>query len=52
MSKLDALLKQQEELNDKIGAAMKAERDEALKTVRELCKRHGFTANMLNGHLG
>jgi len=51
MSKLDALLKQQEELKDKISAAMKVERDEALKTVRKLCKQHGFTENMLKGYL-
>ncbi len=51
MSNLDALLKQQEELEQKIRAAKKAERDEALKSVRDLCKRHGFTANMLKGYL-
>ena len=51
MSNLDALLKQQEELEEKISAAMKVERDEALKTVRKLCKQHGFTANMLKGYL-
>jgi hypothetical protein len=45
------LLKQQEELEEKIKAAMKTERDEALKEVRQLCKRHGFTANMLKGYL-
>jgi hypothetical protein len=51
MANLDTLLKQQEELDRKIQAAMKSERDEALKTVRELCKRHGFTENMLKGYL-
>jgi hypothetical protein len=51
MANLDTLLKQQEELDKKIQAAMKSERDEDLKTVRELCKRHGFTENMLKGYL-
>jgi hypothetical protein len=51
MNTLDALLKQQEELEEKIRAAKKSERDEALKTVRELCKRHNFTANMLKSVL-
>jgi hypothetical protein len=51
MANLDDLLKQQEVLEKKIQAAQKGERDEALKTVRELCKRHGITENMLKGYL-
>ncbi len=51
IKKYNELLKQQEELEEKIRAAKKAERDEALKTVRELCKRHNFTANMLKAVL-
>jgi hypothetical protein len=51
LANLETLLKQQEELEEKIRDAQKAERDEALKTVRQLCKRHGFTENMLKGYL-
>jgi DNA-binding protein H-NS len=52
MMELEKLLKQQEELDKKIKSAMKKERDEALKTVKELCQRHGFTENMLKNYLG
>lgn len=51
MSKLEDLLKQQEELAEQIETARKEEKTEALKTVRQLCKAHGFTANMLKGYL-
>ena len=51
MAELEKLLKQQEELEKKIDAAMKAEKVEALKKVKELIKLHGFTANMLKDSL-
>jgi len=51
MAELEKLLKQQEELEKKIQAAMKAEKVETLKTVKELIKLYGFTENMLKDSL-
>ncbi|MCV2876106.1 H-NS histone family protein [Rhodobacteraceae bacterium XHP0102] len=51
MSALEQLLKQQEELAKQIEDAKKAQKSEDLKTVKRLCKAHGFTANMLKGSL-
>lgn len=51
MSKLEELLAKQEALAAEIEAAKKQQKDEDLKTVRKLCKAHGFTANMLKGYL-
>ena len=51
MSKLEELLQQQEDLKKQIKQVSKAERVEALKSVRSLCKQHGFTASMLKGAL-
>ena len=51
MSKLEELLAQQEALAAEIEAAKKSQKTEDLKTVRQLCKAHGFTANMLKGYL-
>jgi hypothetical protein len=51
MSKLAELLAKQEEISEQIKEAKKAERDEALATVKALCKQHGFTAGMLKGAL-
>ena len=47
MSKLEELLEQQAQLTTAIEAAKKQQKTEDLKTVRQLCKAHGFTANML-----
>ena len=51
MSKLEQLLAQQEALNVEIETAKKQQKDDDLKTVRQLCKAHGFTADMLKGYL-
>ncbi|MFY9209760.1 MAG: H-NS family nucleoid-associated regulatory protein [Aestuariivita sp.] len=51
MSKLEELLAKQEALAAEIEAAKKSQKTEDLKTVRQLCKAHGFTANMLKGYL-
>ena len=51
MSKLEQLLAQQEALNVEIETAKKQQKDDDLKTVRQLCKAHGFTAGMLKGYL-
>ena len=51
MSKLEELLAQQEALKVEIEEAKKQQKVDDLKTVRQLCKAHGFTANMLKGYL-
>ena len=51
MSKLEELLEQQEKLTAEIEAAKKQQKTEDLKTVRQLCRAHGFTARMLKGYL-
>ncbi len=51
MSTLDELLDQQKDLQKQIKEVSRAERAAALKTVRSLCKQHGFTASMLKGVL-
>ena len=51
MGKLAKLLKQQAELERQIKEVAKTERAEALKSAKELCKRHKFTASMLRGSL-
>lgn len=51
MSKLEELLAQQEKLAAEIEAAKKQQKTEDLKTVRQLCRAHGFTARMLKGYL-
>ncbi len=51
MSKLEELLAKQEALSAEIEEAKKQQKTEDLKTVRQLCKAHGFTANMLKGFL-
>lgn len=51
MSKLDDLIQQQAELDVEIKRVAKAEKAEALKEVRRLCKLHGFTYNQLKGSL-
>jgi hypothetical protein len=51
MSKLEELLAKQEALAAEIEEAKKQQKTDDLKTVRQLCKAHGFTANMLKGYL-
>jgi len=51
MSKLEELLAKQEALTAEIEEAKKQQKAEDLKTVRQLCKAHGFTARMLKGFL-
>lgn len=51
MSKLDDLSQQQAELDAEIKRVAKAEKAEALKEVRRLCKLHGFTYNQVKGSL-
>jgi DNA-binding protein H-NS len=51
MSKLEELLAQQEQLAVQIEEAKKQQKADDLKKVRELCRAHGFTANMLKGYL-
>jgi hypothetical protein len=52
MSKLEELLAKQEALTAEIEEAKKQQKVDDLKTVRQLCKAHGFTAKMLKGYLG
>ena len=51
MSQLDELIAQQESLAAQIEEAKKAQKAEDLKTVRKLCKLHGFTHNQLKAFL-
>lgn len=51
MNSLSDLMKQKQELEEKIKLAKKNERSEALKTVKRLCKEFNFTAGMLRGSL-
>ena len=51
MRKLEELLAKQEALAAEIEDAKKQQKTEDLKTVRQLCKAHGFTAKMLKGAL-
>jgi hypothetical protein len=51
MSKLEELLAKQQALTAEIEDARKQQKTDDLKTVRQLCKAHGFTANMLKGYL-
>lgn len=51
MSKLEELMQQQAALEEEIKQVAKAEKAEALKEVRRLCKLHGFTHNQLKAYL-
>lgn len=51
MATVKELLEQKEKLEKQIEDAMKAERDEAVKQVRELCKTFNITATELRGVL-
>lgn len=48
---LKDLLAQQEKLNAQIEVQLKASREAALNTARELCKTYEFTATDLKGYL-
>ncbi|MBO6898128.1 MAG: H-NS histone family protein [Shimia sp.] len=51
MSRLEELMQQQAALEEEIKQVAKAEKAEALKEVRRLCKLHGFTHNQLKAYL-
>ncbi len=51
MSRLEELLQQQKEIESQIKEFAKEERAEALKTVRNLCKKYGFTMSMLQNYV-
>ena len=51
MTTVKELLEQKEQLEKKIDEAMKAEREDAVKQVRELCKTFNITATELRGVL-
>jgi hypothetical protein len=51
MATLEELERQKNELEKQINEAAKAQKAEDLKLVRQLCRRHGFTYNMLKNHL-
>lgn len=51
MSKLEELLEQQAQLATAIEEAKKQQKTEDLRTVRQLCKAHGFTVRMLKGYV-
>ena len=51
MATLEELEQQKAELEKQIEEAAKEQKKEDLKLVRTLCKRHGFTYNMLKNHL-
>ena len=47
MTTLEELERQKAQLEKQIEQAAKAQKKEDLKLVRQLCKRHGSTYNML-----
>lgn len=47
----DEIKAEMKRLEEELADATKAEKEEDLKTVKELCKKHGFTATMLKGSL-
>ena len=51
MPTIKELEQQKAEIEKQIEQATKQQKQEDLKTVRQLCKRHGFTHNMLKNHL-
>lgn len=51
MATIKELLEQKEQLDKQIAEAMKAEREEAVKQVRELCRTFNITATELRGAL-
>ena len=50
-NKLDELLKQKLDIDAKVEAQLKATREAALATVKNLCTVHSFTATDLKGAL-
>ena len=51
MATLEELEQQKAELEKQIKEATKNQKQEDLKLVRQLCKRHGFTHSMLKNYL-
>jgi len=51
MATIEELEQQKAEIEKQIEEAAKKQKREDLKLVRQLCKRHGFTYNMLKNHL-
>ena len=51
MTTIEELERQKAQLEKQIEEATKAQKAEDLKLVRQLCKRHGFTYNMLKKYL-
>jgi len=51
MATLEELEQQKVELEKQIKEATKNQKQEDLKLVRQLCKRHGFTQSMLKNYL-
>ena len=50
--RLKEIAAQEQALADEKKKLLEASKEEDLKTVRELCKQHGFTATQLRGCLG
>lgn len=51
MTTIEELERQKAELEKQIEQATKNQKQEDLKNVRQLCKRHGFTYSALKNHL-
>jgi hypothetical protein len=51
MATLEELAEKKAAIEAEMEQLKKDKRDEDLKTVKELCKLHGFTAGMLKGAL-
>ncbi len=49
--RLKEIAAQEQALADEKKKLLEASKEEDLKTVRELCKQHGFTATQLRGSL-
>jgi phage antirepressor YoqD-like protein len=49
--RLKEIAAQEQALADEKKKLLDASKEEDLKTVRELCKQHGFTATQLRGYL-
>ncbi|MEX0429793.1 H-NS family nucleoid-associated regulatory protein [Spiribacter insolitus] len=52
MSKAEELIKQREELDKAIREAVREERKADLATVKQLCRKHGFTYSQVKSALG
>ena len=51
MSTVDELIKKREEIDKQLEEAKRAERADDLNTVKQLCRKHGFTYNMIKNSL-